>query len=189
MTLAGVNSANVTAPVIVFDDYDQIDDADIKGKIVVFNQKWSSYFEDIKYRKAAKTVKEKGAVGLLAKSLGPFSIGSAHTGSGSDDNLPSASLTIEEAELLGRLAKRNKTLVINMNIKSKNLNPCTSKNIVFDIKGSEKPNEIVVISGHIDSWDLGQGALDDGGGIAAVWQAMKVIKELGKIDKRFRPKR
>jgi carboxypeptidase Q len=65
--------------------------------------------------------------------------------------LPAASLTIEEAELLHRLYKRGKQLKINMNIKSNNVGKCTSKNIIFDIKGSELPNEIVLLSGHIDS--------------------------------------
>jgi carboxypeptidase Q len=56
---------------------------DVKGKIVIYSQKWTGYFEDLRYRRAAKTIKEKGGVGLLAKSIGPFSIGSPHTGSGS----------------------------------------------------------------------------------------------------------
>ncbi|CAD5212828.1 unnamed protein product [Bursaphelenchus okinawaensis] len=189
LTIAGVEPANVTAEAVVLEDYDQVNTTDIQNKIVIFNQNWTGYFDDIKYRRAAKDLKARGAVGLLAKSVGPFSIGSPHTGSGTDDHLPSASLSLEEAEMLGRLARRNKTLVINMNIKSRNLPNCTSRNLIFDITGSEKPDEIVLISGHIDSWDLGQGALDDGGGLAAVWQAMKVIRELGQTDVRFRPKR
>ncbi|CAD5217050.1 unnamed protein product [Bursaphelenchus xylophilus] len=189
LTIGGVDPAKVTAEAVVLEDYDLINTTNVNGKIVVFNQKWTGYYEDIKYRRAAKEIKALGAVGLLAKSLGPFSIGSPHTGGGSDEHLPAASLSLEEAELLGRLARRNKTLKISIDIRSKNLPPCTSRNIIFDIKGSEKPEEVVLISAHIDSWDLGQGALDDGGGMAAVWQAMKVIRELGQTDKRFLPKR
>jgi len=161
----------------------------VRGKIVIYSQNWTGYFEDVKYRRAAENVKRLGGVGLLAKSIGPFSIGSPHTGSGTDENLPAASLTLEEADLLRRLSRRGKKLKINMNIKSRNAGNCTSRNIVFDIKGSELPNEIILLSGHMDSWDLGQGALDDGGGMAAVWQAMKALRELGKTDQRFRPKR
>jgi carboxypeptidase Q len=61
--------------------------------------------------------------------------------------------------------------------------------VYFMFLGTEKPNEIVLLSGHIDSWDLGQGALDDGGGMAAVWQAMKALQILAKTDPRFKPKR
>ncbi|KAI6242251.1 Carboxypeptidase Q [Aphelenchoides fujianensis] len=158
-------------------------------EIVIYNQPWQNYFDDYLYRRASEKVKKQGAVGLLAKSVGPFSIGSPHTGSGTDQHLPAASLTLEEAEMLQRLVKRNKTLKINMDIRSKNVGTCTSKNIVFDIKGSEFPNEIVLLSGHSDTWDLGQGALDDGGGMAAVWQGMKALQRLAKKDKRFQPKR
>ena len=164
LTIAGINPSNVTAEAVVLEEFDdvttnhsikrmrlQIENINVHGKIVIFSQKWKGYFEDVKYRKASDTVKKMGGVGLLAKSIGPFSIGSAHTGQGSDENLPAASLSLEEAEMLRRLQKRGKKLKINMNIKSRNAENCTSKNIIFDIKGSEFPNEIIVLSGHIDS--------------------------------------
>jgi len=189
LTIAGINSSNLTAEAVVLENFDEIENKDVRGKIVIYAHKWTGYFEDLKYRRASEKVKQMGGVGLLAKSIGPFSIGSPHTGSGSDENLPAASLSLEEAELLHRLAKRGKKLKLNMDIRSKNIGTCTSKNIIFDIKGSTLPNEIILLSGHIDSWDLGQGALDDGGGMAAVWQAMKALKALAKTDKRFQPKR
>jgi hypothetical protein len=83
LAIAGVNPANVTAEAIVLHEFDELKNEDVRGKIVVYAQKWTGYFEDLKYRKAADWVKERGGVGLLAKSIGPFSIGSAHTGSGS----------------------------------------------------------------------------------------------------------
>ncbi|KAI6183418.1 Carboxypeptidase Q [Aphelenchoides bicaudatus] len=189
LSIAGIDPSNITAEAVVIENFDDIDNLDIRGKIVVFAQKWTGYFEDLKYRKASDKIKKLGGVGLLAKSVGPFSIGSAHTGQGSDEHLPAASLTMEEADLLQRLSRRGKKLKLNMNIKSRNLGTCTSKNVIFDIKGTEKPDEVVLLSGHIDSWDLGQGALDDGGGMAAVWQAMKALQTLAKTDKSFKPKR
>ena len=96
---------------------------------------------------------------------------------------------MEEAELLERLYHRHRKVVVRLSIKSKQLGKTTSRNTVFEILGSEYPNEIILLSGHIDSWDVGQGALDDGGGLAAVWQAMKAIQELGKRDVAFVPKR
>ncbi|KAI6180558.1 Carboxypeptidase Q [Aphelenchoides besseyi] len=189
LAIGGIDPSNVTAEAVVLRDYNEVENVDVRGKIVVYNQPWNSYFDDYIYRRASAKVKEHGAMGLLAKSVGPFSIGSPHTGSGTDDHLPAASLTLEEAEMLDRLVKRNKTLKVNMDIRSKNNGKCSSKNIIFDIKGSELPNEIVLLSGHIDSWDLGQGALDDGGGMAAVWQGMKMLQKLAQKDKRFQPKR
>ena len=82
--------------------------------------------------------------------------------------------------MLERLLQRGKTVKVDIEIKSKNLGTVTSRNIIFDITGSEKPNEIVLLSGHMDSWDVGQGALDDGGGMAAVWQAMLSLKQLAE---------
>ncbi|KAI6216514.1 Carboxypeptidase Q [Aphelenchoides fujianensis] len=142
----------------------QVENVDVKGKIVIYNQPWNNYFDDYLYDDQAR------------RPTPP-----------------------------GRLVDRNKTLKINMDIRSKNVGTCTSKNIVFDIKGSEFPNEIVLLSGHSDTWDLGQGALGrwvtlpeddlnalfaaDGGGMAAVWQGMKALQRLAKKDKRFQPKR
>lgn len=76
-----------------------------------------------------------------------------------------------------------------MEIKSKNFGKITSRNTIFDIRGSEWPHEIVLLSGHMDSWDVGQGALDDGGGMAAVWQAMKSLMNLSKNNNLYTSKR
>lgn len=78
---------------------------------------------------------------------------------------------------------------IRINIKSKNFDKITSKNTIFDIRGTKWPNEIVLLSAHMDTWDIGQGALDDGGGMAAVWQAMKSLMNLSKSNDIYRQKR
>lgn len=106
-----------------------------------------------------------------------------------DTTIPSACLPIEEIDLIERLFKRNKTLKIRINIRSKNFDTITSKNTIFDIRGTEWPNEIVLLSAHMDTWDVGQGALDDGGGMAAVWQAMKSLMNLSNTNDIYRPKR
>ena len=117
--------------------------------------------------------------------------------------IPAACVTLEEAELIKRLSRKNQTVVINMNIKSREIGKTTSRNVIFEITGNpsfflqstfpflgkEKPNEIVLVSAHIDSWDVGQGAMDDGGGMAAIWQAMRTIKLLADKDPNLRPRR
>jgi len=154
---------------------------------VVFSQDWHGY--DPKHRYSASAVQKAGGVGVLVKSIGPFSLSSPHTGAGGIVDIPAACLTLEEAELLERLYKRGKEIVIQMSMKSKKEGVTTSRNTVFDIRGSRHPDQIVLLSGHMDSWEVGQGALDDGGGMAAMWQAMKSILQLSKHNEVFRPLR
>ncbi|KAH7718874.1 leucyl aminopeptidase [Aphelenchoides avenae] len=189
LAVAGATGGDVTAPVVVLTELDQLQAQNVTGRIVVFAQKWQGYWDTIKYRKTAATVQRLGAVGVLVKSIGPFSIASPHTGQGDAGTIPAACIANEEADLLERLYSRNKTIVIRMNIKSRTVGTVTSQNVVFDITGSEQPNEVLLLTGHIDSWDVGQGAMDDGGGMAAVWQAMMALNELSKVDARFKPKR
>jgi hypothetical protein len=112
---------------------------------------------------------------------------------------------LEEAELMKRLYNRGKKIVVEMRIKSRMEGTCTSRNTIFDIKGNKYctvkfninffifgsvyPEQIVLLSAHMDSWDVGQGALDDGGGMAAVWQAMDTLRRFAKLDPVFVPKR
>ncbi|KAE9550478.1 hypothetical protein FO519_006316 [Halicephalobus sp. NKZ332] len=190
LAVAGTDPANVTGEVIVVKTFEELDSTNAEGKIVLLNPAWKGYFGTVQFRRGADKVEKAGGIGLLVRSVGPFSIGSPHTGSGAaKSTIPAVCVTNEEADLLERLIKRGKTVVVNINLKSRNLGKTTSRNIIFDITGSEKPNEIVLLSGHIDSWDVGQGAMDDGGGMAAVWQAMLTIKRLSEKDPSFAPKR
>uniref|UniRef100_A0A914XAA4 Carboxypeptidase Q n=1 Tax=Plectus sambesii TaxID=2011161 RepID=A0A914XAA4_9BILA len=157
----------------------------VKGKIVVFLEKWDGYDDTVKYRNSATIVEKVGGVGVLIKSIESFSLYSPHTGTGvSGSNIPAACITTEEAEMMYRMQKRGNKLVIHLYISSKEVGTVTSRNTVFEITGTEKPKEIVLLSAHFDSWDVGQGALDDGGGCAAVWHALFSLKKLG-----LRPKR
>ena len=131
---------------------------------MVFSPEWNGY--NTKYRWSASVVQKAGGVGVLVKSLSPFSLSSPHTGAGGSVPIPAACLTLEEAELLERLYKRGKEIVIHMSMKSRKDGVTTSRNTVFDIRGSRHPDQIVLLSAHMDSWDVGQGALDDGGGMA-----------------------
>uniref|UniRef100_A0A915CL36 Carboxypeptidase Q n=1 Tax=Ditylenchus dipsaci TaxID=166011 RepID=A0A915CL36_9BILA len=182
--------AVVTASVVVLKDFKEFEATNVTGKIVLFSPLWQGYGKTVAYRGAWQRVKNKGGVGLLVKSITPFSIGSAHTGSGgSGATIPTGCIPIEEVELIERLYNRQKEIVVQMSFKSTMKEETSSRNTVFEIKGSQWPNQIVLLSAHMDSWDVGQGAMDDGGGMAAVWQAMKCILDMSKHDSNYAPKR
>uniref|UniRef100_A0AC35FJY8 Carboxypeptidase Q n=1 Tax=Panagrolaimus sp. PS1159 TaxID=55785 RepID=A0AC35FJY8_9BILA len=190
LAVSGTDPTNITGEVIVAHTFEELSNLNATGKIVLLIPEWKGYFKTVQFRRGGDTIEKAGGIGLMVKSIGPFSIGSPHTGSGASKAvIPTVCLTIEEAELMERLIKRGKKVVVNMNLKSKNVGKITSRNIIFDITGSEKPDEVVLLSGHIDSWDVGQGAMDDGGGMAAVWQAMLTIKRLAAENPAFKPKR
>ena len=78
--------------------------------------------------------------------------------------IPHAALSMEDAMMLARMQERKEPIHIELKMGARTLPPAKSRNVIADIRGSEKPNEIIIVSGHIDSWDVGQGAMDDGGG-------------------------
>src|SRR6185503_15341430 len=89
-----------------------------------------------------------------------------------------------DAMMLHRMSDRGDKIVVTLKMEAKTLPDAPSRNAVAEVVGSEKPDEIVVLGGHIDSWDVGQGAMDDGGGSVAAWEAVRLIKQLG-----LRPRR
>ncbi|MEO6183862.1 MAG: M20/M25/M40 family metallo-hydrolase, partial [Verrucomicrobiota bacterium] len=98
--------------------------------------------------------------------------------------IPHAAITVEDAELLQRMQDRGEKIVARLKMEAKTLPDAKSRNVVAEIVGREKPNEIIIISGHLDSWDVGQGAMDDGGGCVASWEAVRLMQTLG-----LRPRR
>ncbi|XP_031367886.1 carboxypeptidase Q-like isoform X3 [Apis dorsata] len=190
-TSVGTPPEGITAKAIVVDSFEELNSRkdEIPGKIVVYNQKFVSYDETVEYRtNGARQASKYGAVAALVRSVTPYSLYSPHTGqqmySENVTEIPVASITIEDATLLRRMANRGEMLEINLKMEAKNL-PCTvSRNAIADFQGSTNPEKIVVVSGHIDSWDVGQGAMDDGGGIFISWQAVKLLKHLN-----YRPRR
>jgi carboxypeptidase Q len=98
--------------------------------------------------------------------------------------IPAAAITIEGAELLQRMHDRDERPTLRLKMEARFLPDAESANVIAEIKGSERPDEVVLVSGHFDSWDVGQGAHDDGGGCIIVWEAVRLIKELG-----LRPRR
>ena len=194
----GTPTTGITAPVLVVGSFDELQRraAEAKGKIVLFDYPFpasaapmAGYREAVAYRGGAPAAAAKvGAVAALIRSVASFSIQSPHTGSTRYDStvarIPAAALSVEDAELLRRMQNRGEKVVVNLKMEARMLPDAQSRNVVAELRGSEKPDEIVVLGGHIDSWDVGQGAMDDGGCSVAAWEAVRLMQQLGLKPKR-----
>ena len=187
----GTPANGIIADAVVVRSFDELDalGEKVRGKIVVYNVPFTTYGPTVAYRwSGASRAARWGAVAALVRSITPVSLQTPHTGSmGYDEKqpkIPAAAITIETAEMLQRLYDRNAIATLRLKMDAKFLPDAESANVVAELRGSEKPDEIVLISGHYDSWDVGQGAHDDGGGCIVAWEAVRLLKELG-----LRPRR
>ncbi|XP_058061277.1 carboxypeptidase Q-like [Anopheles bellator] len=189
----GTSSVGITAEAIAvesFDEFEQLADSTVSGKIVIFAPVWTGYGPTGRYRyESASAAAKKGAVAVLIRSMTPFSIGTPHTGAlryeAGIRQIPAAAITAEDAELLLRKYRRGDQLVIHLKMDATNLDPTVSRNAVGELQGSVHRNtSVVVVSGHMDSWDVGTGASDDAGGVFISWKALTFLKAMG-----LRPRR
>ena len=180
-----------------FDELDRLGAAGVKGKIVLFNhpmRPWNQkegpgYGEAAAYRnKGPNRAAKLGATAALVRSVTNRSLRSPHTGATSFDKdvkpIPSAAVSVEDAELVARLAAAGEKVTVKLKTSGKHFKDVPSQNVIAEIRGREKPDEVVLIGGHIDSWDVGQGAHDDGGGCVIVMQALAVLRQLGLAPRR-----
>ena len=187
----GTPTEGITADVLVVSGFDDLTQraAEAKGKIVLFNVPFTEYRETVIVRtQGAIHAARAGAVASLIRSVGPFSMQTPHTGGMSYADgvkkIPHAALSLEDANMLSRMQARGEPLRVRLKMEARTLADGISRNVVAEIPGTEKPEEIVIVSGHIDSWDVGQGAMDDGGGCLAAWEAARLMLKLG-----LRPRR
>ena len=187
----GTPRGGITAPVLVVSTFDELTRraADARGKIVLFDEVWQGYGPTVRYRGgAAVAAARAGAVAALIRSVTPTSLRSPHTGAMYYDStvvrIPEAALTVEDAMMLHRMQDRGQRVVVHLSMAARTLPDVPSKNVMGEIRGSEHPEEVVVIGGHTDSWDVGQGAMDDLGGVVVSWEAVRLLQRLG-----LRPRR
>ncbi len=180
----------ITADVLVVGSFDELEAraAEAQGKIVLFNVPFTSYGATVQYRtRGAIAAARAGAVASLIRSVTPISLQSPHTGSTSytagTPAIPHAAITVEDALLLQRLHDRGERVVVRLSMEARTLPDVRSRNVIAEVTGASS-DEVVVVGGHIDSWDVGQGAMDDGGGSVAAWHAVHLIRKLG-----LRPRR
>lgn len=182
----------ITADVVVvssFAEFEALESSKVEGRIVLFNPPYEGYGNTVRYRSSgASRAAEKGARACLIRSVTPVSLQTPHTGALRYDvgapKIPAAALTVEDAERLARLQARGITPRVRLVMEARSAEDAPSANVVGEIPGKELPREVVVVGGHIDSWDVGQGAQDDGSGCMAALQAVVLVKQLG-----LRPRR
>jgi hypothetical protein len=201
LTLGGsvaTPKGGITAPLVVVHDWKELEAKaeQVKGAIVLYNvampqwtpDKGSGYGKTVEYRsRGASRAAKHGAVATLVRSVTAKSLSTLHTGAMSYDKeqpkIPAAAVTIEDAELLDRLASETK-VTVQLELEPQFLPDVESANVIGELRGRELPDEVVVIGGHLDSWDVGQGAHDDGAGCVTMMQALRVLKQLGLQPRR-----
>ncbi|MDH3367962.1 MAG: M28 family metallopeptidase [Gemmatimonadota bacterium] len=187
----GTPPGGIEAEVVVVGSWDELEARaeEARGKIVLFNVPFTGYGRTVQYRLlGAIAAARAGAAAALLRSVTPYSLQTPHTGAMSYaadvPQIPFAAITVEDAMLLQRMADRGERIVVRLIMGAETLPDAPSRNVVAELTGTEHPEEIVVLGGHIDSWDVGQGAMDDGGGSVAAWEAVRLLHRLG-----LRPRR
>jgi carboxypeptidase Q len=187
----------ISAPVVVVDSFADLKalpkDA-AKGKILLFNEHFDkglaaqgrgdeAYGEAVMYRGAAPSVAASvGAVATLVRSVGGADYRLPHTGmtyyAPGAQKIPAGAVTAEDADLLKNLASQGE-VQMHLTLTPETLAPVETANVIADWKGTEHPEQVVIVSGHLDSWDLATGAIDDGAGIVVSMQAIHLLQNLG----------
>ena len=192
----------LTAEVVVVDDWQQLHALPagaVKGKILLFNHHFDkelaaqgrgleAYGDAVVYRGAGPVAAAAaGAVAVLVRSVGGADFRLPHTGmtmySDGVEKIPAAAVTAEDADLLKNLVSQG-AVTLHLTLTPQTLPDADSYNVIADWKGTEHPEQVVVVSGHLDSWDLGTGAIDDGAGVVVSMQVIHLLHDLN-----IRPKR
>jgi carboxypeptidase Q len=184
--------SGITAEVVAvssFDELQRLGASAVAGKIVLFNVPFTGYGATVRYRSdGASQAARLGAVAALVRSVTPVSLQTPHTGQMNYRDgvakIPAAAVTIEGATLIQRLIDSGSTVRVHLEMEAETLSDAPSANVIGEIRGREKPGEIVVMGGHIDSWDVGAGAHDDGAGCVSAMQAAAIIQRLGLKPRR-----
>ena len=187
----GTPSHGIEAPVLVVRSFAELDaaGAKAKGTIVLFNVPFTTYGETVAYRTSGPSrAAAFGAVAMLVRAVGPPGLRTPHTGvltyTANDPKIPAAAIATEDADRLQRMQNRGTKVTLRLKMEAKFLPDADSANVVAEIRGSERPDEVVVVGGHFDSWDVGTGSTDDGGGCIVTWEALRLMKKVN-----LRPRR
>lgn len=187
------------APIVHFESYQDLEkaaDGSLKGKIAFISKRMERFKNGAGYgpanisrSKGHELAAQKGAEALLIRSIGTDDHRNPHTGATNVamgyTQVPAVALSNPDADQLVRLMEYGHSPKIRLNIQTKDLGPIVTKNVIGEITGRELPDEVVVIGGHLDSWDLGTGAVDDGAGVAIAMATAALIKN----NTNMRPRR
>lgn len=181
-------TGNVVA-VSSFDELKALGRAKVEGRIVLFDPAWQGYGQTVPYRTNGPSAAAKlGAKAVLVRSMTGASLQTPHTGATIYEDgapkIPAAALSVEDAAMIHRLTGAGTPVQVRLSMEAHQEPDADSHNVMGEIRGREKPEEVVALGGHIDSWDIGQGANDDGSGIMAALEAVALIKKLGLHPRR-----
>jgi Zn-dependent M28 family amino/carboxypeptidase len=194
----GTPKGGITAPIVVVHDWAELEakHETVKGAIVLYDvampawteDKGSGYGETVEYRgKGASRAAKHGAVAVLMRSVTAHSLRTPHTGAMNYEEgvakIPALAVTVEDSTLIARLAAQG-PVTVHLRADDQMLPDAPSANVIGELRGREHPEQIVVIGGHIDSWDVGQGAHDDGAGAVTMMQALTTLRKLGLVPRR-----
>lgn len=197
----GTEQNGITANVIEvksFEELEQLGEKNIKGKVVFYNvffnpkniRTGTSYGETVKYRfSGASKAAKFGAVATVVRSMSSSANDSPHTGAMGYDTavskikIPSLALSFTAADELSGALKSDAALKMTIKANCRSFPDVPSFNVIGEIKGSEKPNEYIITGGHLDSWDNGEGAHDDGAGVVQSIDALGMFKKMGMKPK------
>jgi hypothetical protein len=182
----------ITGDVVVVSDFDELNRigrAGVAGKIVLFNEVYRGYGQTSGYRTGGPSrAAALGAIAVLVRSVTPLAMQIPHTGTltydESQPKVPAAAVTIEDALMMARFAAQKIPVKVHLEMTAHLEPDADSFDVMGEIPGRERPDEVVVLGGHIDSWDVGRGAQDDGSGIIASLQAVALMKKLGLQPRR-----
>lgn len=187
----GTPSAGIQAEVLAVHSFEELDAkaSHVRGRIVLFNAAFTTYGETVRFRSGGPSRAARlGAVAVLVRSIGPDGLRTPHTGAlqyaNDTTRIPAAAVSSEDADRLQRMSDRGGRVVVRLKMDARMDPDVESANVVGEIRGREKPEDVIVIGGHLDSWDVGAGATDDGGGCIVTWEALRIMKKLN-----LRPRR
>ena len=187
----GTPADGVEGELLVVRNYQELDAAGerVKGKIVLYNVPFTTYGETVQFRSGGPSrAAALGAVATLVRAVGPPGLRTPHTGAlnyaAGAPRIPAAAVTTEDADRLQRMVDRGNTIRLRLKMEAKFLDDADSFNVIGEIRGREAPNEVIAVGGHFDSWDVGTGSTDDGGGCVVTWEALRLMKKLN-----IRPRR
>jgi len=187
----GTPRDGVRGEVVVVHSFEELDakGAMARGRIVLFNAAFTNYGESVRFRSNGPSrAASYGAVAALVRSIGPDGLRLPHTGALQYTNdapkIPAAAISSEDADRLQRMSDRGERAVVELRMEARFDPDAESANVIGELRGRTNPDEVVVVSGHLDSWDVGAGATDDGGGCIVTWEALRLMKALN-----LRPRR
>ena len=189
----GIEAEMVHVP--TFEALLEADRAAIEDKIVFISNQMERHKQGMGYGKAvvarrsgASAAAKLGARAVLIRSIGTDSHRLPHTGTMVYEEgvtrIPAAALSNPDANLLEHMLKRGKPITVALHMTARSGGSGTSHNVIGEIKGREKPEEVILLGAHLDSWDLGTGAIDDGAGVAIVTEAARIIGQMKQRPRR-----